>query len=227
MRHGASVLVGILALLGGTAVAQDDGEDAVRKIRERISTMRITLDFANSRLEDVISYFQEYSGLNFHLDAEARTKLADEGARVTIKLKDVTLKTALKLILAPRDLACVYRDGVILVASKTRLGGETVTRVYDVRDLIFAIQDFPGPNFDLDTKKPGINSESFGLQEEPKTAFTEETLVDLIKTCTESGRWSEGNSASIVQINGLLIVTQTRSVHHEVRRLLDLLRQYK
>lgn len=219
-------LVAALAVVAmcGSTFAQEGSPDPARKVRDRIGTMRITLDFNKARLDEVIAYFQEYSGLNFHLDADARAKETEDAEKVTIKLKDVTLKTALKLVLAPRDLGCVYKDGVILVTTKAKLGNQTVTRVYDIRDLTFRIQDFPGPTLDLKEKDPGI---IFNPVEEPKTTFDEENLVDLIRTNTGDRSWDDSSAASIQQVNGLLVISQTKTVHEEVRRLLDLLRQYK
>ena len=226
MRLIAAVVV---AALGGAAFAQESPSDPVRKIRDRIASMKITLDFTNAKLDDVVAYFQEYSGLNFHLDADARAK-EEEGARVTIKLKDVTLKTALKLVLNPRDLGCVYRDGVILIATKAKLGTQTVTRVYDVRDLLFRLRDFAGPRVELTV--PGgagaaLAGASFTLEEEPKGELTEEFLADLIKTNTGERSWDDSAAVSISQINGLLVISQSKPVHEEIRRLLDLLRQFK
>ncbi|HEY3226700.1 MAG TPA: hypothetical protein VGK61_06895, partial [Planctomycetota bacterium] len=96
--------------LGGVAAAQEDSArtQELGKVRDRLASMKITLDFQNAKLEDVIAYFQEYSGLNFHLATEV-AKSGEEPARVTLKVRDVTLKTALKLVLNPRDLVCVYR----------------------------------------------------------------------------------------------------------------------
>ncbi len=226
MRLLAAVVV---AAIGGTALAQETGPDPVKKIKDQIASIKITLDFTNAKLEEVIAYFQEYSGLNFHLDSDARAK-EGEDSKVTIKLKDVTLKTALKLILNPRDLACVYRDGVLLIASKAKLGSLTVTRVYDVRDLLFRLRDFAGPRVELTV--PGgagaaLAGASFTLEEEPKGELTEEFLTDLIKTNTGERSWDDSSATSISQINGLLVISQSKPVHEEIRRLLDLLRQFK
>ena len=94
-----------LAVLSVTAQAQEDrASDPVQRVRDKLASLKITLDFNNARLDEVVAYFQEYSGMNFHLDPDVRAKEGDDGARVTIKLKDVTLKSALKLILNPREL---------------------------------------------------------------------------------------------------------------------------
>jgi len=218
-------LIAALAVVAacGSTLAQDGQADPARKVRDKLASLRISLDFKDARLDEVIAYFQEYSGLNFHLDADARAKVDADGAKITLKLKDVSLSTALKLILNPRELGCVYRNGVIVIATRAGLGTQTVTRVYDVRDILFQIQDFPGPKLGLKDKEPGIE---FRPLEEPTTLFTQDILPDLIKVSTGDRAWDD-SSASIQQIGGLLVISQTRGVHDEVRRFLDLLRQYK
>ncbi|HZL72457.1 MAG TPA: hypothetical protein VFC86_08345 [Planctomycetota bacterium] len=228
MRALAVVAVAVLSV---TAQAQEDhAPGAVQKVRDKLASLKITLDFTNARLDEVVAYFQEYSGLNFHLDPDVRTKEGEDGSRVTIKLKDVTMKSALKLILNPRELGCIYKDGVIVIAPKAKLGALTTTRVYDVRDLLFRLRDFAGPRVELTV--PGgagaaLAGASFTLEEEPKGEITEEFLTDLIKTNTGDRSWDDSTNASITQINGLLVISQSKPVHDEIRRLLDLLRQFK
>lgn len=225
------LLAGILAAgwMAVGAAAQQAPSDPAGAVRDRLASMRIDLDFTNARLVEVIAYFQEFSGLNFHLDADSQ-KEGEEANKVTIKLKGVTLRTALKLVLNPRDLGAVYREGVIVIQSKAKLGNQTVTRVYDVRDLVFRLRDFAGPRVEL-TVPGGAGSAlagaSFVLEEEPKGELTEEFLSELIKTNTGERSWDDNSAASISQINGLLVISQSKPVHEEIRRLLDLLRQFK
>ena len=222
MKRIASVLMVVLVAVGPAAAGQDDG---ARRAREILATRRITLDFQNARLGEVIAYLQEFSGLNFHIDAEALKDRDDD--RITIKVKDVSLRTVLKLVLNPRDLGCVYRDGVIVVTTRTRLAASTVTRVYDIRDLMFQLQDFPGPKFELDYKQSGLDTSILNQFEDPKGGFPADTLVDLIKTTVQPRSWDESGEVSITTLTGLLVVSQSRAVHDELARFLDLLRQYK
>src|SRR5688572_9796267 len=226
MRLLALIGVGLLA---GTAAGQEDSAGtSVRRVKDCLASTKITLDFTNARLDEVIAYFQEFSGRNFHLDADARRD--GEEDKISIKINDVSLKTALKLILNPRDLGCVYQDGVLVIKSKSKLGSMTVTRVYDVRDLVFRLRDFAGPRVELTV--PGgagaaLAGASFTLEEEPKGVITEEFLADLIKTNTGDRSWDDSSNTSINQINGLLVISQSKPVHEETRLLLDLLRQFK
>lgn len=228
MRHAAAILAAGLLAVG--AQAQDSGSDPAQRVRDRLASMKIDIDFTNAKLEEVIAYFQEYSGLNFHLDADVRPKEGEDANRVTIKLKGVTMKTALKLILGPRELGAIYRDGVILIQPKSKLGSQTVTRIYEVRDLTLRLRDFAGPRVELTV--PGgagaaIAGATFMIEEEPKGEITEDFLVDLIKTNTGERSWDDNAGASITQVSGLLVISQSKSVHDEIRRLLDLLRQFK
>ena len=187
--------------------------------------MRVTLDFNQARLRDVITYLQEFSGLNFHVGADIDAKVDDD--RVTIKVKDVTLKSALKLVLTPRNLGCVYRDGVLQVLPKSKLSDRTVTRVYDVRDLALGIQDFPGPKMELAPPGSRIVDVIITLQEEPVSTLPPDFLAELIKANIGGTSWNEGSNVSIEQSNGLLVISQTAAVHDEIGILLNRLRQYK
>jgi hypothetical protein len=214
----AAILAG-----GGMARAQEDPPDPARRIRERLAATRITIDFKDARLSEVVAYFQEFSGLNFHIEQDARDK--DESAeRITVKLKDVSMKSALRLLLHPRDLRCVLRNGVIVITARS--GARMVTRAYDIREIMLPLRDFVGPVMEL--VPPGGANMGVTIifePEDPSTPITEEMVVDLVKTCISEASWD--GDASVNQVGGLLLVTQTAAVQEEIRRLLDRLRQYK
>jgi hypothetical protein len=204
----------------GIAGVHEEQPDPARRVRERLAASRITLDFTDAPLADVIACFEEFSGLNFHIEEEARS------ARITLKVKDVSMKAALRLILHPRDLRCVFRNQVIVIGTKDRLGGRMVTRVYDIREIMLPVRDFAGPRMEL--QPPGSMLIGCLIVFEPDDrprAICEELVADLIKTCIGDASW-EGE-ASISQVNGLLVVSQTSAIHDEVGRLLDRLRLYK
>ncbi len=222
-------LLACLAILaiGVRASAQEDGAETVRRLRDKLAATKITLDFTNAKLDEVVAYVQEFSGLNFHIDEAARAK-DDASDRITIKLKDVSLRAALRLVLHPRDLRCVYRNGVIVVTTKARLGSQTITRVYEARDLMLALQDFQGPRVELTAPGgagQGLAGATFIL-EDPRVTLDKDFLTELIKTTTGENSWEDGAN-SIVEINGLIVISQSRQVHEEIQRFLDRLRMFK
>ena len=65
------------------------------------------------------------------------------------RARAVSAKTVLKLVLGPRGLAAVWRDGAILIAPRNKLNARTIVRLYDVRTIQIEKQDFSGPVVDL------------------------------------------------------------------------------
>jgi hypothetical protein len=118
----------------------------------------------------------------------------------------------------------VLRNEVIVIAA--RAGARMVTRAYDIRDIMLPLRDFVGPVMEL-VPPGGANMGVLIIfpSEDPKSPITEEMVVDLVKTSISDAAW-EGD-ASVNQVGGLLVVTQTAAVQDEIRRLLDRLRQYK
>ncbi len=221
MKH---MMTAALALaMAGTAVAQDTRKAMVTG---KLENSRITLDFKEAPLDDVLNFLREFTGIDFVLDAGVRDKLSDEQLKITFKAKDLTLKAALKLILTPRELTAVYRDGVLVVEHKDKTARAATMELYDVRDLLLKIQDFPGPIVEL--AGPGKSGGTFEFTvDEGKSVIEEGFLEELVKANTGDRSWDENPAASLSLANGRLIVTQSKKVHEEIRRLLNLLRQYK
>ncbi len=216
------------AALAAPAGAQDEGGEAKQRVVEKLNSMRVSLDFASAPLDDVIAYLRDFSGINIHVTDEVRGKFSEEQLRVTIKVKDLPLKSALKLVLAGRDLGAVYKEGVVQITTKENAQSALVTRVYDVRDLLFKIQDFPGPRVELANPSGGAGNlgASFTIDEESVSPITEDFITEIVKSNTGDKSWEEGG-ASITLANGLMVVSQNKRVHGEVGRLLDMLRQFK
>ena len=179
----------------------------------------------------LLNVVREFSGLNMVVDATVYEELSEDDLMVTIRVKDLLLKSVLKLMLEMKNLTAIYKEGVLLIVTKgSAVHTKTTTQIYDVRDMLFAIRDFPGPKVELTAPGAGgtpLTGATFSLDEEPTSTITEDFLVDIIQENTGGGSWDENENASVTLANGLLIVTQTTKVHKEVKRLLQLLRQYK
>ncbi len=106
-----------------------------------------TLDFQGTPLTDVLDYIhQRYSKdviPAFILDQAA---LKDAGidpttTLVTISVKDISLRSALKLILQPFNLTYIIKDEVPMITTKEKADATLVTRAYYVGDLVIPIQN--------------------------------------------------------------------------------------
>jgi len=223
------LVLGVILAYAGAAVAQETTDPRKQEIVNKLSTMRISLDFKDTSLDDAISFLRDFTGINFYIDPDIRTKLSDDQLKVTMHVNDLLLKSALKLMITSKDLTVVYKEGVLVVQHKDKAQAAVSMQVYDVRDLLFKLQDFPGPKVELQQGSGGggaLTGATFTL-EEPKSVVTEEFITEMVKTNTGERSWDENPNASINLANGLLVVTQSRRVHEEIRRLLNLLRQFK
>jgi type II secretory pathway component GspD/PulD (secretin) len=220
----------VLGLTASPALAQESNEVDPRKaeVVSKLNTMRVSVDFKDQTLDEALSFLRDFSGLNLVVDAEVAQKNPD--LKITLRVKDLLLKSCLKLMLSGPNLTATYKDGVILVVPKDRVDKVVVLQIYDVNDLLVKIQDFVGPRVELVSPQAGgagpLTGATFTL-DEPKSTITEEFITEMIKSNTGDKTWDENPNASINLTNGRLIVSQSKRVHEEIRHLINLLRQFK
>lgn len=205
-------------------------EDASRDTRRqeivaKLDAMKVSLDFDKTPLVEVIDFIRTLSEINFVIDKRVRETYPDDPLEITLKVDNLSLRSALKLVLAMHDLTVKYKEGVLLVVPKDDASDEDlVTRLYDVRDLLMTIPDFPGPNIELkppDEESSGVQ----GLTEPPATPPMEpDFIVEMIQKNTGGETWEKNPKCSVTLNNGLLVVVQTPEVHKEILNLLSMLR---
>src|SRR5215471_18549408 len=99
----------LMALMAAAAAAWagDGPADSVR----RLETMKITVDFEDVKLPEAVDYLRDVTGLNLVILPKAMEK--DGESKVRLKVKDLSVKSVLRLILGSRGLTATYRDGAI------------------------------------------------------------------------------------------------------------------
>ena len=117
-----------------------------------------------------------------------------------------------------------FKDGVLMVMTLPDIADRTVRmQIYDCRDILHPIQDFPGVEFQLQVDGSGI-----GPVIDPGGGDAGEIpIAELVRAHTGGKTWDENPKFSINLQNGLLVVKQTPEVHRQVVRLLDMLRRNK
>ena len=222
----------ILSLGALPAFAQEGSAETDPRKQEvvnRLNTMRISIDFANNTLEEAVGFLRDFTGLNIVVDAEVYKTKSEDQLKITLKVKDLLLKSALKLMLNARELTAMYKEGVILIVPMGKLDKSVSLQLYDVRDLLVKIQDFPGPKVELISPTKGgspLVSATFVL-EEPHTTLTEDFITEMVKQNTGDKSWDENPNASLTLTNGVLVVSQSKRVHEEIKQFINLLRQFK
>ncbi len=213
-----------LVLAAGAALAQDPGRaETVRKLE----SMKVTVDFQEATLADAVAYLRDVTGLNFVLHPRALEAAGD--APVRLKVRDLSVRSVLRLMLRGRDLAAGYRDGAIVILPRAELEDQVTLRMYDVRALLVRVPDFAGPTVEL-TSPQTTGPLLQGIQvtfDPPEPSVPPELLVELVRACTGGASWQDNPNAAAELKNGMLVVSQAPAVHREVAAFLRRLEQYR
>lgn len=160
-------------------------------------------DFTETPLADVREYFSAKNEVVIRFDAKSlQDQAIDTSQPITNQLKDVSLKSALRLLLAEHDLTFVVRDDVLLITTEDAASQRLVTRTYPVGDLVAV--------------GPGDGS------------FKE--LLEAITTTIDPSTWKEdggSGSGKIVAPAKSIVISQSYGTHEKILDLLRSLRAAK
>jgi type II secretory pathway component GspD/PulD (secretin) len=204
-----------LALGSLTASAQD----TVRSEYEgKLNNIKVTLDFQNAPLDQVVDYLREISGMNIFTDSKVR----DKNVTISLKVTEISLRSIFGLMLKPQGCGILFKDGVLQLMTLPDIDDRTMRmEIYDCRDILYPISNFPGIEMDL-TAGAGIV-----VQPPEDPAGGEIPIEEMVRAHAGGRSWEENQKAVCKMQNGLLVIKNTPEVHKQVRRLLDLLRANK
>ncbi|MBN1851676.1 MAG: STN domain-containing protein [Pirellulales bacterium] len=106
---------------------------------ENILDQKLTesMDFVETPLSDVIHVLSENYHVPILLDHRGLDELGISGdTPVTVHVSDISLRTALRLMLHELELTYVLKDEVLLITIPEMAEEELITRVYPVGDLV-------------------------------------------------------------------------------------------
>ncbi len=154
------------------------------------------MDFIATPLQDAVDYLKDRHGIEIQLDYKA---LEDAGVGtdtpVTRKLVGISLRAALRILLAPHVLTFDIRDEVLQITTKEEAASWLITRTYPIADLL------EGKDYDnlIEAITNSVESKSWDEYGGP-------------------------GSISEVTGSKSLVISQTRDVHDKVLTLLRSLR---
>ena len=144
--------------------AQERGEGtADQATQAQLDRKLPELKFDAIPFADVIDFLRDVTGAN--IEVRWRTLEAagiDRNTPVTIRLRDVRFSKALQSILGDVGggtvkIGYTVGEGVITISTEEELSKDTLTRVYDIRDLIIEVPDFrDAPTFNLQNQSNQI-----------------------------------------------------------------------
>jgi hypothetical protein len=203
----------LLAGLSSHAVSEEQtkpAKDTPAKSRLRTGKQAIEaalvektdLDVKELPLEEVVRRLRMKHHLQIVFDINALKDAAIDPTAlpVSLQVKDISLRSALKLVLSQFNLTYVIQDEVLQITTKDKANQLLKTTVYDVRDVLPSGEK-NRPDFDA--------------------------LIDLITSTIGTQSWSDvGGPGSITGLEPeSLVISQIYEVHEEIDYLLRTLRQ--
>ncbi len=220
------------------------GTDPSTGVLRRLSAVTPRVSMDGTAFADALEQLRELGQFNMHVNWR---ELESAGIRrdtpITTELLDVKLEKALKLVLADAStpdspLGYEVDDGVLTVSTQEELDQRTVTRVYDIRDLVVHVPNFddaPSVRLKAPRQQPEEEqSESLFADEKEQSLFPSdpngsviEKILDIIRDTIYPGTWRHQNGliGSIRELNGQIIVTHTLNAQQQLTSLLDQLRE--
>lgn len=172
------------------------------------------IDFAEQPLSDVVEYLKIRHEIEIQLDNRALTDAGiGSDTPITRTLKDISLRSILRLVLSELDLTYLVGDGYLLITSKTEAENMLHFRVYPVADLVTT-----GGNF-----RPALEAGAKG-----DVDF--KNLTDVLSMCVAPTTWGEvGGPGSLEghRNSRTLTVSQTDEAQEEVAQMLAALRRVR
>jgi hypothetical protein len=163
-----------------------------------------SLEFIETPLQDVIEYLMDLHKINIEVDQKSLEEVGlDREMPVTRNLKNVSLRSALRLVLRESDLTFMVRGGVLIITTPETAESEMITRVYPIAGLV---------------------REQDALADADRKADAGE-LLQVITGFVQPATWEEvGGPGSAVVLRDTLIVSNNEQVQDEVAALLKLLK---
>ncbi len=228
----------------GVAAVSEEDREALMKLRNKVPR----LDFAESPLQDVLSFLRDTTGANIVTNWPALTAAGvDRTTKITLRLINVSAETALQKVLeqaggATAVLTYVVDHGVITISTKDDLSKKTLTRVYDISDLIVRVPNFSSPRINLASNTGnnaggagggifGNTSTNTGNAGNEENIPTKQEIINNIKNMiteqVDRDTWvvNGGTIGTLSELGGQLVVTQTSDAQDKLAKLINSLRE--
>jgi hypothetical protein len=196
----------VATAFGGEEVKPQEWELRIQEAMNK----KISFDFVETPLQDVISFISSLTDVTIVLDQEA---IRDEAPTVTLKVNDMRLEAALNWVLKLVNLKYTLKDEAVFISKPDRIHDKPVLRMYDVTDLTIDIKNFQGRQQALasdggysSTGSSGgggggddLGEDFFGDEDDndEEEKLTGESLVEFIKRTIAPGTWADDVGAGL------------------------------
>ena len=203
----------------GQGVAMELGDvfdSQLRKAEIRESLCRsVSLQIQEVPLDELVPAMAKKLGYPVQLEITALEAIGvDPKTRLSVNIQDGSLAGCLRRTLAELDLTYIIRDDALLITSFEGAEANPAVEVYDISDFV-----------DAQAKR------LFASHAHRRSAESEIVLIEVIYGSIHPDAWDNVGGLGTIEVLMLgdsvsLIVTQTESVHEEIRSLLGVLRKH-
>ncbi|MFW6164050.1 MAG: tetratricopeptide repeat protein [Planctomycetota bacterium] len=213
-------------VLGGEDVEPEPWE---RAIREKLRTQKVTFDFVETPLPDVLAFISSLTDTTIILDPDA---VQGPAPAITLRVSDMSLERALNWICRLANLKYSLKNEALYVAHPDKLRDRVVLRMYDVTDLTMEVQNFAGRQQALATSE-GRGADDGGggdalkdfwpdEDEDEEERLTGERLIEFIRSMIAPESWEREDHEILEQPFGALFDDDLPKAHAG-RELVDIL----
>lgn len=132
--------------LTGVPSGEASDREALRRIAPALER-RATVSFRDTPLLEAIDFFTDVSALNVVLSPAAREQA--EARKTSLRLREVSLRNVLTLLLDGTELAFGVRHGVLWIGLRSEFPRPPRLVIYDVSDLVHEPPDSVVPKLGL------------------------------------------------------------------------------
>jgi hypothetical protein len=183
---------------GFAAISLDEPDEDSEIIEEHLS-QQVTIDLWEASLTEIVRWISAECEVPMLIDHLA---LADYGIfaeewKITIQLREITLRSALRIILNSNELTYVVKDGILEITTPQEAETQLVTKLHPIQDLSVWLDD------DLDS------------------------LIDVMTAIVAVDTWDfVGGPGAMESYGGCLVVLQMPEVHLQLEKTLWRIRRH-
>jgi type II secretory pathway component GspD/PulD (secretin) len=205
---------------------EDDAEmDPIEaSIRYSLANTKIVPNFDDT-LEEILPNLQAFSKVNFQISRAVMDDIDEDVKTIRMPLKQaMSVDRILRIMedLMGNEVKFVVRFGAVWAMTAEEADTEAITKIYEVRDIVRPVKDFPLKEFNL-VPSGGIDAEEEEMPEPEATILGDDELLTMITESIDPDSWDgEAHSANIE--NGTLTVHHSPEVQAEIAQMLGDLR---
>ncbi len=176
-----------IARFGNHLVISAPAEGPVDRRLAALERSRITVDFVDEPLSEVVAFIGKVAGVNVVCDPG----LVASNQTITLQATDMSLGNVITWVSRQAGCQVVRLHGALFFTDQPQDLPKTI-RLYDISGLTMGTPDFPGPELAMNAGGEGSGIDLFAAPavENDSDARGDE-VVDLIKKQVEPGSWSD------------------------------------